>query len=160
MSVSDGQPVNAAVTNAAYISRTVDSGTVAKVDLQDSGSADVIDLQNTINNLKTQSYAEQVISASGTISSDDNQYHQIRRVKSDGGVITLSTTPFGTGGTWLDGIVIEVMGTDNTDKISVTFNDIDNGAILNGDITLERFRSIKLRWDSVLLRWIELGRNL
>jgi hypothetical protein len=53
MSVSDGQPVNAAVTNAAFISRTTDSNTVAQVDLQRPASgADVIDVQQTINDEK------------------------------------------------------------------------------------------------------------
>lgn len=55
MSVSDGQKVNASVTNAAFVSRTTNSDTVGQLDLKKpSGSgASVIDVQNTINTLKS-----------------------------------------------------------------------------------------------------------
>jgi len=38
VSVSDGQKVNAAVTNASFVSRTTDSNTVGKVDLENTDS--------------------------------------------------------------------------------------------------------------------------
>ena len=49
MSVNDNTPVNAANTNAAFLSRKEDSDTVGKIDLKDSGSANVIDVQQVIN---------------------------------------------------------------------------------------------------------------
>ena len=57
MSLSDGQPVNAAVTNAAFISKTTadsKSGEMTfndKVNLEDAGSATVTDAQLVINDL-------------------------------------------------------------------------------------------------------------
>lgn len=55
MAVSDGQPVNAAVTNAAFVSRTVDSDTIGVVGLNnttdgDSGAA-IGNLQQAVNEL-------------------------------------------------------------------------------------------------------------
>ena len=53
MSISNGQNVDAANTNAAFISRTTDSDTVGVVDLKNAGSgADVINVQQTINDIE------------------------------------------------------------------------------------------------------------
>ena len=54
MSVSDGQRVNAQVTNAAYISRTTDTDTVGKIDLNNPDTAVVTDVQATINDQQSQ----------------------------------------------------------------------------------------------------------
>jgi hypothetical protein len=52
MSVANGQPVNAAVTNAAFVSKTTDSTVVSKVTLNKLGSGSAVDdTQNTINKL-------------------------------------------------------------------------------------------------------------
>lgn len=51
MALSDGQPVNASATNAAFISRTTDSDTTGKIDLLNADSTNVTDLQSTINDL-------------------------------------------------------------------------------------------------------------
>lgn len=50
MSVANGQPVNASVTNAAFVSKTTDSTVVSKVTLNKSGSGTTItDTQAVIN---------------------------------------------------------------------------------------------------------------
>ena len=50
MSVANGQPVNASVTNAAFVSKTTDSTVVSKVTLDKSGSGTTItDAQAVIN---------------------------------------------------------------------------------------------------------------
>lgn len=50
MSITNGQPVSAAVTNAAFVSRTTDSTVVSKVTLDKSGSGTTItDTQAVIN---------------------------------------------------------------------------------------------------------------
>ena len=51
MSVSDGQPVNASVTNAAYMSRLNDTSTVGAVDLENVSYTDLIHLQRIINEM-------------------------------------------------------------------------------------------------------------
>lgn len=47
MSVQNGQKVDAAVTNAAFISRTTDSNTTGKVDLENADSASGANISNT-----------------------------------------------------------------------------------------------------------------
>jgi hypothetical protein len=49
MAIIDGQRVNAVNSNAAWMSRSVDTDTVGKVDLKNSGSANIIDLQQVVN---------------------------------------------------------------------------------------------------------------
>lgn len=55
MSISNGMDVNASVTNSAFVSRTQNSNTIGRLDLEKpSGSgASVIDVQLNINDLKT-----------------------------------------------------------------------------------------------------------
>lgn len=51
MSISDGQPVNAAASNAAWMSRTQDTSTIGKVSLQESGSSSIADIQKLTNEI-------------------------------------------------------------------------------------------------------------
>ena len=159
MSISDGQRVEANTDNTAFMSRTVDTDTQGKVDLIEGSSASVFDLQKHINDLLAQTYAEASLAAAAEIASDNDQRHQIRRVKSTGGNISVSSTPFGSAGLWRDATVIELVGTSDVDYITLVHNDLPYGAILNGDIDLEKYRTLVLRWDAVLVRWIEIGRN-
>jgi hypothetical protein len=78
MAVSDGQPVNASVTNAAYLSRTVDSDTVAKITLDDP---DVVS-GDTINN--AQRYINEIADSDGT----DGEGDATRKQYSSNNVVT------------------------------------------------------------------------
>jgi len=49
MSVSNGQPANQTTFNTALMSRTNDTNTVGKVDLEESSTTDLIDVQRVIN---------------------------------------------------------------------------------------------------------------
>lgn len=49
MSVSDGQRVNAAVTNNAFISRIVNSSTIGKIDLNNADTTSIIGIQRALN---------------------------------------------------------------------------------------------------------------
>ena len=52
MSVQDGQPVNASVTNAAFLSRKQDSNTIGKISLDNVDSPSIADAQLQINENK------------------------------------------------------------------------------------------------------------
>ena len=161
MAVSDGENVNALVTNAAFISRTINSNTIGKINLENSDSNSVIDLQQTINRLTPQVVAVETI-AGAVISSDNNDKYQIRRVVSSSGQQTLDFALFGVTGGWDDGVVIELIGTSDINTLIARTDDSDStqyGAILNGDIELRKYQRLILRYDSSFERWIEVGRN-
>lgn len=157
MAVSDGQRVNAAITNAAYISRTVDNNTIAKIDLENADSQSVIDLQAELNKARTVMFTEQTVAAEGEINSSID-ISQFRTVKSASGLETASSTPFGNKA-FKDGIEITVMGTSSTDTLRLVPSDEVGGCVMNGAITLTRFTTITFKWINELQRFVELRRN-
>lgn len=105
-------------------------------------------------------YANENISASGSVTNSTTVGQQYRRVTGNGAAITLSTTPFGTAGTWSDGLVIRLVGGSSTNTVTIVHNDAANGAILDGDCTLGQYDVIELQWDSTASRWIEIARSV
>jgi len=101
-------------------------------------------------------YANEAIANGGTISKVDNIGFQYRRVSGNGGAIALSTTPFGSMATVNDGTVFTIMCTDDVNTVEITHNDIQYGAILNGDKILKKYESVTLMYDAVLERLIEI----
>ena len=49
--ISDGQPVNAAASNASWISRTQNSNTVGVVSLDNAGSTNIVSIQGVTNSV-------------------------------------------------------------------------------------------------------------
>lgn len=161
MSVSNGQKGNQTTFNNAFGSKTSSSTINSVWTLNEAGSGGAIaNMQQQINNNSNQVVATQDIAANGTISSNDNRSFQKRRVQGTPGNVTASGTPFGSGGTWDDGIVIELMGMDDTKKVKILHNDVDYGIILNGDINLGEFDTLTVEWVSSKLRWVERSRSV
>jgi len=144
------------------LSRLTNSDTIAKVDLLNAEAASgpsIINVQKAINNKTYKTYVVQQVSAGGTISSDITIGLQYRRIEGLTGAVTLSGTPFGAVGGWVDGMVIKLVGTSDANKVTLVNSDSANGAILNGTMELGKYSIIELIWDAVLVRWIETGRN-
>lgn len=162
MSTSNGQPGTAQVFNAAYASKQADNTSTGQQTLNRSGSGpQVDDVQLAINNSFWQTELTEDISNAGTISSNITNRFQYRRVQADIiGTITLAAEPFGTSGTWSDGTVIRLVCVSGTKKIIINNADIQYGAILMGDSTLELYSSLDLQYDSVLERWLEVSRSI
>ena len=162
MAVTSGSPVSAANCNSAYLSKTSTStqSVVGVVDLNHGSSGgQVSNAQQEINNLKWQTDTVESIAAAGSISSSNTEWNQYRRVQGSGAARSASTTPFGTGGAWTDGIVIRLVGQDNTNTLTLTHSDIQYGAVLNGSCALGKYDVITLQYCTVNQRWIEVGRN-
>lgn len=161
MSVSNGQDADEVTFNTSFISREVDSNTVGKVDLNntDSASGDQItNIQKTINEVASKTYATQSIGASGTITLGTVKGMQYLRVAGSGGPQTASVTPFGTTPP-VDGALIEIVGTDDVNTLELVHNDAAHGCILNGSATLKKYYILALKYDSFLGRYIEIARN-
>ena len=160
MTVAYGSAVSSTNVNGAFVSKTANSTIVGVLDLNESSSGDrITNAQQEINNLKNKTNASATVASGGTITVSITQREQYFRVSGNGGAQALSTTPFGTGGNWTDGTIVRLCGTHDTNTLSLDNNDADNGAVLNGDVTLKKYNILTLIWDTELNRWIELGRN-
>lgn len=159
MTVAYGSAVSSSNVNNAFVSKTADSTMAGVLDLNEASSGDrITNVQQEINNLKNSTNASATVSSGGTISVSTTERVQYFRVSGDGGAQSLSATPFGSA-SWIDGTIVRIIGTSDTNTISLDHNDADNGAILNGDCTLAKYNMLTLIWDSEFSRWIELGRN-
>lgn len=159
MTVAYGSVVSSANVNGAFVSKNADSTMIGVLDLNEASSGDrITNVQQEINNLKNSTNASATVSAGGTISVSTTERVQYFRVSGNGGAQSLSTTPFGSA-SWIDGTIVRLVGTSDTNTISLDHNDADNGAILNGDCTLAKYNMLTLIWDSEFNRWIEVGRN-
>lgn len=159
MTVAYGSVVSSANVNGAFVSKNADSTMIGVLDLNEASSGDrITNVQQEINNLKNSTNASATVSAGGTISVSTTERVQYFRVSGNGGAQSLSTTPFGSA-SWIDGTIVRLVGTSDTNTISLDHNDADNGAILNGDCTLAKYNMLTLIWDSEFNRWLEVGRN-
>ena len=159
MSITYGSAVSSANVNNAFVSKTADSTMIGVLDLNEASSGDrITNVQQEINNLKNSTNASATVSSGGTISVSTTERVQYYRVSGDGGAQSMSSTPFGSA-SWIDGTIVRLVGTSDTNTLSLDNNDADNGAILNGDCTLGKYNVLTLIWDSEFNRWIELGRN-
>lgn len=104
-------------------------------------------------------YANENISAGGTVTTSATVGQQYRRVTGSGTAITLSTTPFGSGGGWSDGLVVRLVGQSNTNTVTLVNSDTAKGAVINGNMILGQYDVIELQYDSSADRWIEISRR-
>lgn len=164
MAVTDGQPVSAAVTNAAYLSRNTDSDTTGILSLNNglpaSGAA-IPNVQAAINALgggiPNTTVSTQTVTT--TIALASQSYEWFLRVDITGGG-NLNNAPFGTDPTnFVDGMRLFVRGVSGVNTVGITNNDIQYGCLLNGDITLGDGDILQLIYDSTSERFIEVTRN-
>lgn len=155
--VTDGQAVNAAVSNESFLARNGDSNTVGKIDLLDVDSDSIVNAQAVINQSITNN-SSQVVTTTIAISKVKDT-HVIRL--DAGSAVVLDSTPFGVVETYFsDGMLVQLIGLNDTNTSTIEHNDIDHGCILNGNITIARFVTITFLYDSTLKRFIEVSRNV
>ena len=104
-------------------------------------------------------YAPETISDGGFVSYDTDNSFQYRPVIGDSGPVDLSPTPFGTVGDFLDGQIIRLRGSSDTDTVTVVFGNVQYGAIVNGNRTLGLDVVLELQYDAEQERWIEISFN-
>jgi hypothetical protein len=161
MPIVANSKLSSSVANATFLDKTQDDTFTGTLTLRKSPSDtnQVADAQDAINNNTRLIVSNEAISASGTITKDDNILTQVRRVSGDSAAVTTSTTPFGSSASTSDGVVIILRGFDATNTVTIEHNDIQYGAILNGDATLGLYDQLELMYDSTAERWIEQKRN-
>jgi hypothetical protein len=95
------------------------------------------------------------ISGGGTVSSSTTESRQLRHIQGNAGAVDLSTTPFGASGGWRDGTEILLVGNDDTNSVSLVYNDAAKGAVGNfSRIEITKYKTVLLVYSSSLDRWI------
>lgn len=109
------------------------------------------------NNLQTVTNSTS-LTAGGTITISATLDLQTVRVASTSGVVALSTTPFSTTNP-PNGARITLIGTSDSNAVTVATNDAADGLILNGPATLYNNDILVLEYNSTSDRFIEVTRS-
>lgn len=97
----------------------------------------------------------QTVSAGGSVSSSTTDQRQLRPVQGNAAAVSLSATPFGSGGGWKDGTEITLVGVDDTNSVTLAFNDAAKGAVGNfSEIEITKYKQVTCVYSSTLDRWL------
>jgi hypothetical protein len=80
-------------------------------------------------------------------------------VYNGGSAQTFSTTGFGTISSLTNGTRFTIMGSSDTNTITIAASDISDGRLINGDAILGKGMVLVLEYNSTLARLVEIGRN-
>lgn len=99
--------------------------------------------------------ATQSVAGAGSITTTTTDPRQLRPVAGASGAQVASLTPFGAGGGWKDGTEVLLIGTDDANTLTLTYNDAANGLVGNfSTIELTNYLSVVCVWNATLSRWI------
>jgi hypothetical protein len=167
MTVANGQIGNETTFNAAFGSRTNDWDTLAKVDLKNTdvlSGPNVINLQASVNGKRSLVTNHLALANGSQIQLDERIGMHTVIVQGNTGAISLNAVPFNTvgifGGAYLNGTIVEVIGNDDTNTVTIANNDAAGGAIANGDALHKKYSSSCWRYLSHFNRWVEICRSL
>lgn len=140
--------------------RTVDTDTQGRLSLIDTVNAEsgdtISNVQQRVNENTIKQNASQVLLASESMTLDVIHKLQYFRIAGNAAPVTL-TTPFIN--TPKDGTRIYIVGTDDTNTVTLSVEDVAGGLYINGDATLKRGYMLQLIFDAELNRYFEIGRN-
>jgi len=157
-----GDPDGTVYSSENYITNG-DSRKVAigKLDTQVKVNADNISSNSSLISAITPIiYANESLSAAGSITIADNVLFQKRRISGDGAPVTINDLIFGADPSSVtDGTEIQLIGTDATNTVTINATDVQYSAAINGNITLGLYHTLTLTWDAVLERFIEKARS-
>lgn len=140
---------NSAEDNVLAVNATLDAFKVRAL----PSAADVTALETFISKAYVPS-AVQTINAGGTMTITAHPRQHIR-VQSSGGVLALSTTPFGTNtALFVDGMEIVVESQSSTNYLTLLENDAASGYIGNGALRFKRGDVITFIYSSALSRFL------
>lgn len=80
-------------------------------------------------------------------------------VYNGGSAQTFTTTGFGTISSLSNGTKFTIMGSSDTNTITIQESDISDGRLMNGDIILKKGKYIIFEYNSTLGRMVEVGRS-
>lgn len=162
MAVVNGQPVNAAVTNAAFVDKNTDeTGTIAIFKLENdvaASGAHIANLQREMNKSSQFVRASQLIEVTGEIELTDYKGNQIVPISGDGTAVSANPLPFNNA-TIFDGQIVKLLGLSASNTVTLVYNDAAGGLVTNGSATLGRGDILELVYIESEDRWFEISRN-
>jgi len=96
----------------------------------------------------------QTILGAGEIVYTSTAFKNLIPMEGNGGAVTISDTPFGTAHGFTGGKEVILMGTSDTNTITINTTDVPSGIISNGKIVLTRFSQVILIYNAALDRFI------
>jgi len=160
MPIQFGSRLRSAIANATFFDKTQDDTTVGKLNMAntDTASGDPVNnAQREINISKALVSPATTLGNAAQIATNELSRLQVYRVAGDSAPVVLNTIVFSSQP--IDGAEIIIIGQDDTNTVTINFNDSQNGQYINGNATLKRGYVLRLIWDSGLERFIEIGRN-
>lgn len=116
-----------------------------------SGIQAQLDLKTDVNN-KTES-----INGGGTFTTP-TKYHENYAVSGNATPVVASTTPFGTTPPTWDNAEITLIGTSDTNTVTIPHADIAWGVICGIDVVLTKYSTLKLKPNIALQRYLVISR--
>lgn len=113
--------------------------------------------QNIIPN--TRVVDTQSIDDDGVLFLDQLAHRQFFNVSGNAAAVTMNLLPFTDTNIPQDCSTITLIGNDDTNTVTLQFNDVDYGLLINGNATLGRGHMLTLIYNQNLLRYIEQSRN-
>ena len=94
------------------------------------------------------------MTAADTLAISLTALNQTYRVQGNAAAISMATTPFGATDP-LDGTLVELIGNDDTNTVTITYSDTANGCVGNfATLVLARFEVAAFRYNASLDRWV------
>jgi hypothetical protein len=153
-------PASSALVNSTFLDKTIDDSTIGILSLENNSSQSgdsVVNLQREINLSKTIVNAPIALTNGDQVALDEFSMNQIIRLSGAISAITLNNLVFSNRPQ--DGARIMLIGQDDTNSVTVNFNDVTDGQYINNSATLKRGYILELVWDLSLQRYLEIGRN-
>jgi hypothetical protein len=126
-----------------------------------SGNLAATDVQAALNELQsdidTRAVARSMSTFTGTSVAPSGNADQVYTYT---GSSAQTFTGFGTISGFTNGKQVDLVGTDDTNTLSISESDATNGWLMNGPIELTKAARIKFEYNSTLLRMVEVSRSV
>jgi hypothetical protein len=162
MSVLFKSPLSSANTNSAFVSKldptTFTNSILELLNADPASGAQVLNAQLEINKSRLFVESALTLNSSDQIVLPDLVGKLFFPVQGNSGSILLNSLPFSYSNI-IDGCTITLFGLDNTNNVSIIFNDSSGGCLLNGNATLGLGNSLTVQYIESIDRFIEVSRN-
>jgi len=156
----DGDVAANATSISDHLSDTSDAHDASAISFSPTGGLASTDVQAALAELDSEKAPTRAVSTfNGTSITPTSGKMDETFVYNAGSAQTFSTTGFGTISSLTNGYQVKLIGSSNTNTITIDESDISDGRIMTGPIELGRGMVICFEYNSTLARMVELYRS-